>query len=105
MPQIYELLDRLQGSTVCSTFEFADAFIQIPIHPVDRHKTSFHTCTCKLEYPFRPFGIASAPAEVQRQVNHGFSGSINEVWVIIHMDNTLVFSRTEQEHLQYLKGA
>ena len=36
MPRIDELLDRLQGSAVYSTFDFTDAFFQIPTHPDDR---------------------------------------------------------------------
>ena len=50
MPRIDEILDRLHGSAVYSTFDFTDAFLQIPIHPDDRHKTAFHTRTRKFEF-------------------------------------------------------
>ncbi|CDJ36322.1 uncharacterized protein EMH_0078200 [Eimeria mitis] len=45
MPRLDEILDRLQGSWVYSAFDFADSFLQIPIHPENRHKTAFHTRT------------------------------------------------------------
>ena len=78
MPRIDELLDRLLGSAVYSSLDFAEAFLHIPIHPDDRRKTAFHTRTRKLEYTCMPFGLVNAPAELQRQVNHDFLGPINE---------------------------
>lgn len=105
MPRVDELLDRLQGSAVYSTFDFTDAFLQIPIHPADRHKTAFHTRTRKLEYTCMPFGLVNAPAELQRQVNRDFAGPINEGWMVVYMDDVLVFSRNVQEHLQHLRRA
>lgn len=64
MPRLDELLDRLQGSAVYSTFEFTDAFLQISIHPDDRHKTVFHVRTRKLDFTCMPFGLVNAPAEL-----------------------------------------
>ena len=105
MPRVDEILDRLQGSAVYSAFDFAEAFLQIPIHPADRHKTAFHTRTRKLEYTCMPFGLVNAPAELQRQVNHDFLEPIAEGWMVIYMDDVLVFSRNVQEHLQHLRRA
>ena len=105
MPRVDELLDRLQGSAVYSSIDFTDAFLQIPIHPADRHKTAFHTRTRKLEYTCMPFGLVNAPAELQRQVNRDFAGPINEGWMVVYMDDVLVFSRNVQEHLQHLRRA
>ncbi|CDJ35727.1 OSJNBa0079C19.6 protein, related [Eimeria mitis] len=67
MPRVDEILDRVQGPAVYSAFNFAEAFLHIPIHPEDRHKTAFHTRTRKLEYTFMPFRLVNAPAELQRQ--------------------------------------
>ena len=92
MPRIDELLDRLQGSAVYSAFDFTDAFLQIPIHPDDRHKTAFHTRTRKLEFTCMPFGLVNAPAELQRQVNRDISGPVTEGWMLIYMADVLVFS-------------
>ena len=47
--RIVELLNRLQGSTLCPTFDVADTRLQISIHADDRHKISFHTLTGELE--------------------------------------------------------
>ncbi|CDJ28247.1 OSJNBb0049I21.6 protein, related [Eimeria mitis] len=103
MPRVDEILDRLQGSAVYSAFDFAEAFLQIPIHPKDRHKTAFHTRTRKLDYTCMPFGVVNAPAKLYRQINHDFLEPIAEGWMVIYMDDVLVFSRNVQEHLQHLR--
>ena len=105
MPRVDELLDRLHGSAVYSTFDFTDAFLQIPIHPDDRHKTAFHTRARKLEYTCMPFGLVNAPAELQRQVNRDFAVPISEGWMVVYMDDVLVFSRDVREHLRHLRRA
>ena len=64
MPRIDELLDRLQGSAAYSTFDLTDAFLQIPIHPDDRHKKAFQTRMHKLEFTCMPFGLVNALAEL-----------------------------------------
>lgn len=40
-PRINELLERFQGSAVDSSLYFAGAFLHIPVHPGDKHKTTF----------------------------------------------------------------
>ena len=70
MPRIDERLDILQGSAEYSAGDFADAFLEIPIHPDARHTTEFRTRTRKLEYTCMPFGLVNAPAEMQPRVCH-----------------------------------
>ncbi|CDJ36427.1 uncharacterized protein EMH_0085060 [Eimeria mitis] len=105
IPRVDDILDRLRGSTVYSDFDFAEAFLQISIHPVDRHKAAHHTRTDELEYSCMPFSLVNVPAQRQRQVNHDFLGPMNEGWRVIYMDDVLVFSRNVQEHLQHLRRA
>jgi len=103
MPRVDELLDRLQGATVFSAIDFTDAFLQIGINENDQHKTAFHTKTRKMEYTCMPFGLVNAPAELQRQVNRDFAGPISEGWLVVYMDDLLVFSRSVTEHIQHLR--
>ena len=50
-----------------------------------------------------PFGLVNAPGELQRQVNHDFSSPITEEWMLIYMDDVLVFRRNLQGHLEHLR--
>jgi len=103
MPRVDELLDRLQGAAVFSSLDFTDAFLQIELAPEDRHKTAFHTHTRKVEFVCMPFGLTNAPAELQRQVNRDFAGPISEGWLIVYMDDVLIFSRSIEEHMIHLE--
>ncbi|CDJ35655.1 uncharacterized protein EMH_0028280 [Eimeria mitis] len=105
MHRVEEILDRLQDSAVYSAFEFAEAFLQIPIHPEGRHKTAFYTRPRKLEYTCMPFGLVNPPTELQRQLNHDFLGPIAEGLMVIYIDDVLVLSRNLQGHLQHLRRA
>jgi len=105
MPRVDELLDRLQGACVFSSLDFTDAFLQIQMAPEDCHKTAFHTRTRLVEYVCMPFGLVNAPAELQRVVNKDFAGPIREGWLVVYMDDVLVFSKSVAEHLQHLRIA
>lgn len=52
---------------------------------------------CTLGYACLPYGLVGAPAEFQRQ--------FNAVWILLQMDDLLVFNRNEQENLHHLRHA
>ena len=66
MPRTDELPNRLHGSAVFSTLDFADAFLEIPLHPDDRHKTAFHTHTRKLQHNPMPCRLLEVRTELQQ---------------------------------------
>ena len=44
------------------------------------------------------FGLTNSPAPFQTMMNDIFWEEIAEGWVVIYMDNILVFSKTIKEH-------
>ena len=44
------------------------------------------------------FGLTNSPATFQTMMNDVFREEIAEGWVVIYMDDILVFSKNEQEH-------
>jgi hypothetical protein len=48
-----------------------------------------------------PFGLANAPATFQAMVNAIFSDQMDN-FLLVYLDDLLVFSETEEEHLQHL---
>ena len=76
-----------------------------PIHQDDRHKSAFHSRTHKFECACMRFGLMNAPVELQRQVNHGSSGPMDEGWMVVFMDDVIAFGQTVQEPVQRLKKA
>ena len=49
-----------------------------------------------------PFGLCNAPATFQRLMNLTFADIINQ-FVTVYLDDILVYSETEEEHLAHLK--
>ena len=87
-----EYLERLQGSAVYSALNFADAFLQIPIHPDDGRRNEFHSHVFTFWHTCVPFGLINVLAELHRQANHSFSDLINEERTVIYTDGVLVFT-------------
>ena len=49
-----------------------------------------------------PFGLCNAPATFQRLMNLTFADMINQ-FVTVYLDDNLVYSETEEEHLAHLR--
>ncbi len=49
-----------------------------------------------------PFGLTNAPSVFQRYMNHIFYDLL-DMFVVIYIDDILVFSRTKEEHIQHVK--
>jgi hypothetical protein len=44
------------------------------------------------------FSLCNSPATFQVYINQTFQQEINEGWLVIYMDNILIFSKTLDEH-------
>ena len=49
------------------------------------------------------FGLTNLPATFQTMMNDIFREEITEGWVVIYMDDILVFSKDEIEHQKQVK--
>lgn len=65
-------------------------------------KTAFRTSFGSYEYTVMSFGLAKAPPTFYRMMNYIFSSLKNE-FVLVHLDDILVFSETEEEHEEHLR--
>ena len=54
-----------------------------------------------LKHKCLPFGLCNAPAMFQRLMQN-FLGKLNLTYCLIYLDDMIVFSKTEEEHLQHL---
>ena len=84
---------------------FMDAFSgynQILMHEDDQEKTSFVTSQDLFYYRVMPFGLKNAGTTYQRLMNKMFAPQI-ERNVQVYVDDMLVKSRREEDHLKDLK--
>ncbi len=99
LPRIDELLDRLYRAKVFSKIDLRSGYHQIRISPEDIPKTAFKTRYGLYEFTALPFGLSNSPATFQRLMNDVFREQLDD-FVIIYINDILVFSKNESEHLR-----
>ena len=101
LPRIDDLLDQLFGSEYFSSLDLASGYHQIRINELDIDKTAFRTPFGHFQWKVMPFGLCNAPATFQNAMNKLFGSRIGK-YVLVYMDDILVYSKNKQEHLKHL---
>ena len=101
LPLIHEMLDRICGSQIFSKLDLKDAYWLIRIRDGDEWKTAFKTRYGLFEYLVMPFGLSNAPGTFQAHVNKAFADML-DLFVLIYLDDFLIFSKTEEEHIEHV---
>ena len=102
IPRIDDLLDNLGGARYFSSLDLTSGYHQLVLHSKDWEKTAFNTHMGKFEWRVLPFGLTNAPA-VFRAAMHQIVGKFLNKFVLIYLDDLLIFSRTLEEHLEHLR--
>ena len=102
LPRINQLVDSIAGHKLLSFMDTFFGYNQILMDEEDQEKTSFVTSQRLHCYKVMPFGLKNAGVTYQRLVNHVFSHQFGRN-VEVYVDNMLVKSKDEANHLDYLK--
>ena len=101
LPLPEEMFDHLGGSKVFSTIDLKSGYWQVPMRPDDIPKTAFKTHWGLYEFLVVPFGVSNAPAQFMNLMNDVLAEYLDD-FVVVFLDNILVFSRTVKEHAKHL---
>ncbi|CAF2747692.1 unnamed protein product [Rotaria sp. Silwood2] len=102
IPRIDEMLDQLNGAKFFSRLDLKTGYHQIRIKDDDIDKTAFRTRYGSFEFIVLPFGLTNAPPTFMRLMNSIFHQYIDE-FVILYLDDILIYSKNEQEHLNHIR--
>lgn len=102
IPRTDEIFDRLGGARVFSKMDLKTGFHQIRVRPEDIEKTAFNTKYGQYEFLVLHMGLCNAPASFQSLMNSIFCDCIED-FIVVYIDDLLIYSRSEDEHLEQLR--
>ena len=101
IPEVKDIIDKLEGSRYFSTLDGASAYWSIPIAEIDREKTAFLTPRGQFEFCVMAFGLCNAPSSYQRVADTALRSAKNSH---AYIDDTLTHSNNFGEHLTHLRA-
>ena len=103
MPQINQLVDTTVGHPWMSFLDAFQGYHQIPLALSDQEKTTFVTPTGNYHYKVMPFDLKNAGATYKRMMTKMFEPQLGKN-IKIYIDNIVVKSKLESEHINDLKN-
>lgn len=102
LPLISDLLDAPGKAKIYTKINLQHAFHLVRVAEGDEWKTTFRTRYGSFKWNVMPFGLTNAPVVFQQFVNTVFT-DILDVYVIVYMDDVLVYSDTPKEHHEHVR--
>ena len=100
-PLIKETLAKLCAARIYSKFDIIAAFNEVRMKEGHKRKTAFLTRYGLYEYTVMPFGLCNAPATFQAFINEVLREYL-DVFCTAYLDDILVYSDTEEEHVNHV---
>ena len=102
LPRIDDLFDQLVDSYIFSSLDLSQGYHQIRILEEDKPKTTFRMPFNYYQFKVLSFRLANTPATFQGVMNRIFHQYLGK-FVLVYLDDTLVFSKTPKEHVEHLQ--
>ena len=102
LPRIDDLFDQLQGASVFSKINLRFEYHQLKIKESDVSKMAFKTRYSHYEFLMMPFGLTNSLAAFMDLMNKVFDPYLDQ-FVIVFIDDILVYSKNVEEHAFHLK--
>ena len=103
LPRIQETMESMVGACFFSTMDLKSGFWQVKMAKDSQQYTAFTVGSMGVyEFLRMPYGLCNAPVTFQRLMQNCL-GELNLTYALIYLDDMIVFSWTEEEHLHRLR--
>ncbi|GKB30916.1 putative reverse transcriptase domain-containing protein [Tanacetum coccineum] len=102
LPRIDDLFDQLQGSSIYSKIDLRSGYHQLRIKEEEILITAFRTRYGHFEFQVMLFGLTNTPAVFMDLMNRVCKSYLDK-FVIVFIDDILVYSKDKEEHGKHLK--
>ena len=103
MPKVDDIFSQLNNVKYFSTLDLQAGYHHIPLDEASIPKTAFISPFGKYKYIKVPFGLTQAPAYFQELLMTGILKLKDFNFAIAYLDDSIIFSRTAEEHLDHIK--
>ena len=101
LPKIDEMYGRLKGAKYFTTLDLRSGYYHIGLSENSKAKMALITPFSKYQFEVVPFGLAQAPAYFQQLISMVLQDCSE--FVMAYLDDIIIFSRNEREHLKHIK--
>ena len=103
LPHICKTLESLAGAAHYTTVNMNSGFWQVPMDEESKQYMAFTLGSMGLyECESMPFRLCNAPPTFQRLMLNCL-GELNLTYCLIYLDDVIIFSQTEEEHLERMR--
>ena len=103
LPRMQETMESMVGARFFSTMDLKSGFWQVKMAKDSQQYTAFTVGSMGVyEFLRMPYRLCNAPAMFQRLMQNCL-GELNLMYALIYLDDMIVFSHTEEEHLHRLR--
>ena len=100
LPKIDKMFAKLHSAKIFMTLDLCSVYYHIGLPDEAKPKTAFVTPHGKWHFNMVPFGLAQALSYFQQLMNQVLQGLD---FAIAYLDDIIIFSKNELEHLQHLE--